>query len=90
MRFAGGINTGKPGNGSLKLHGSDAALIREQWKAYNLKIELGQAQAKIKRLQWLVGDLSMLVEVLQDNGILVDMMSDEDQMVIRHLMETLK
>ena len=87
--FGSGINTGRPANGSCKPR-IDQALIQEQWKTYNAERELAQAEMKIKKLQWLVGDLSMLVEVLRDNGVLVDMMSDADQMVVKHLIELLQ
>lgn len=84
----GGVNTGRPVNGSCKPR-IDQALIQEQWKTYNAERELAQAEMKIKKLQWLVGDLSMLAEVLRDNGVLVDMMSDAGQMVVKHLVELL-
>jgi len=53
---------------------------------------LVQAQAVIQRPQRKLDDVSMLTDVLQEqgNGVLLDMMSNEDQMVLRHVLGLLK
>ena len=90
IRFAGGIAGGRSANGSYKSQESSRAYIELQWQVYNARSELAQAQAKIQGLQHQLDDVAMLVDVLQGNGVLMDMMSDADQMVVKHVLGALK
>ena len=91
IRFGGGIRTTNSGNGSTKSR-DDRAYINLQWQVYNARQELAQAQAIIQQLQRRLDDVSMLTDVLQSqsNGVLLDMMSNEDQMIVKHVLEMLK
>ena len=90
IRFASGIRTTNSGNGSTKPRDRD--IINLQWQVYNARQELAQAQAVIQRLQRRLDDVSMLTDVLQSqsNGVLLDMMSNEDQMIVKHVLGILK
>jgi len=55
-----------------------------------MKLELAQAQAEIRQLRWQIEEVRLLTETLQANGVLIDMMSDEDQMVVKHVLKVLK
>ena len=75
---------------------ADRAYINLQWQVYNARQELAQAQAVIqqlqRKLQRKLDDVSMLTDVLQEqsNGVLLDMMFDADQMVIKHVLDMLR
>ena len=92
MRFGVGIGTGRSGNGSRTPRVDNRDVINLQWQVYNARQELAQAQAVIQRLQRRLDDVSMLTDVLQSqsNGVLLDMMSNEDQMIVKHVLEMLK
>ena len=90
IRFVGGISGGRSANGSYKPQESSRAYIELQWQVYNARLALAQAQAKIQELQHQLDDVAMLVDVLQGNGVLMDMMSDADQMVVKHVLGALK
>ena len=55
-----------------------------------MKLELVQAQTEILQLQWQIEEVRLLTETLRANGVLMDMMSDEDQMVVKHVLRVLK
>jgi len=55
-----------------------------------MKLELAQAQTEIRQLRWQIEEVRLLAETLQANGVLLDMMSDEDQMVVKHVMKELR
>ena len=90
IRFAGGIAGGRSANGSCKPQESSRAYIELQWQVYNTRSELAKAQVKIQGLQHQLDDVAMLVDVLQGNGVLMDMMSDADPMVVKHVLGALK
>ena len=90
IRFGGGIRAIDSGNGSTKPRDRD--IINLQWQVYNARQELAQAQAVIQQLQRKLDDVSMLTDILQSqsNGVLLDAMSNEDQMIVKHVLEMLK
>ena len=85
IRFGGGIRTIGSANGSSKPR-ADRAYINLQWQVYNMKLELAEAQTEIRQLRWQIEEVRLLAETLQANGILMDMMSNEDQMVVKHVL----
>ena len=92
MRFGIGVGTGKFANSSSKPRADNRDVINLQWQVYNARQELAQAQALIQQLQRKLDDVSMLTDILQSqsNGVLLDMMSDADQMVVGHVLGMLK
>jgi len=92
IRFGVGANTIGSGNGSNKPRETDRAYINLQWQVYNARQELAQAQAVIQQLQRKLDDVSMLTDILQgqSNGVLIDMMSTADRMVVEHVMKMLR
>ena len=89
MRFGVGVGTGWSVNGSSRPH-ADQSIIKLQWQVHNMKLELVQAQTEILQLQWQIEEVRLLTETLRANGVLMDMMSDEDQMVVKHVLKVLK
>ena len=85
IRFAGGIRTIGSASGSSKPR-TDQDIIKLQWQVYNMKLELAEAQTEIRQLRWQIEEVRLLAETLQANGILMDMMSNEDQMVVKHVL----
>lgn len=88
MRFSTGIGTGRSARSSSKPAAKD--IIDLQWQVFRLRRELAQAQIDIQHLQWRIDEVNLLVEALRANGALIDAMSDEDQMVIKHVLKVLK
>ena len=89
MRFTTGAGTGRSARTSSKPR-AERDIINLQWQVYNVRLELVQAQLEIQRLRRRLEDVSMLIDVLQGNGILVDMMSDADQMVVKYVVSSVK